>query len=72
MKNVENIIIRRSCLFCGEQNEISVPTIDFMRWQGGVLIQHAMPYLTPTNREFLISGTCRKCQEVYFGGDEED
>ena len=72
MRNVENVIIRKSCLFCGEQNEISVPTFDFIKWQSGYPIQDAMPYLTPTNREFLISGTCRKCQEVYFGGAEED
>lgn len=67
----ENTLVTKTCPFCGRQYTISVPTDDFIEWQCGELIQNAMPYLSAENREFLISGICRECQEKIFGGDEE-
>lgn len=67
----ENTLVTKTCPFCGRQHTISVPTDDFIEWQCGELIQNAMPYLSAENREFLISGICRDCQEKIFGGDEE-
>ena len=71
LMNDDNTTIQIICPFCGKVNEITVPTDDFIDWQCGELIQNAMPYLTPENREFLISGMCRECQDKIFGGDEE-
>ena len=68
--NDDNTTVQIKCPFCGKVNEITVPTDDFMDWQCGELIQNAMPYLTPENREFLISGMCRECQDKIFGGEE--
>ena len=67
----KNTIVQRVCPVCGKTFEISIPTDDYINWQCGELIQDAMPYLSPSNREFLISGICGECQEKIFGGDEE-
>lgn len=67
----KNTIVQRTCPICRETFEISIPTDDYINWQNGELIQNAMPYLSPSNREFLISGICGNCQEKIFGGDEE-
>ena len=39
----------------------------FEAWRNGELIQNAMPDLTFTEREQLISGLCLKCQAEMFG-----
>lgn len=62
----DNARVERQCPFCGEVSEITVPAVDFEAWASGELIQNAMWYLTPANREFLISGICRDCQEKIF------
>jgi hypothetical protein len=58
------------CSDCGEQHEVEVNESDFNDWQGGKLIQVAMPYLSADDRELLISGTCGTCFDKMFGDDE--
>ncbi len=44
-----------------------------LKWQNGELIQNAMPQLSITEREFLISGMTPEEQDLMFGGpDKED
>jgi len=45
---------------------------DLRKWQNGELIQRAMPYLKPYEREILISGTCEGCYKKLFGDDEDE
>ena len=56
------------CPFCGEDHAVEVNLAQYDAWQNGELIQNAMPDLTPTEREQLISGLCPKCQAKMFGG----
>ncbi len=42
---------------------------DYKAWENGKVIQDAMPYLTPGEREVLISGTCGSCFDKMFGGE---
>ena len=51
------LIARRSPI-TGKLNtmEIPVTTEQYKAWQGGTLIQVAMPDLTPAQREFLQTG----------------
>lgn len=49
------------CLSCKEVHQFEVNARDYDSWQGGMLLQEAMPYLTPGQRELMISGTCEKC-----------
>ena len=55
------------CPFCGEDHAVEVNLAQYEAWQNGELIQNAMPDLTPTEREQLISGLCPKCQAEMFG-----
>ena len=55
------------CPFCGADHAVEVNLAQYEAWQNGELIQNAMPDLTPTEREQLISGLCPKCQAKMFG-----
>ena len=55
------------CPFCGGDHAVKVNLAQYEAWQNGELIQNAMPDLTPTEREQLISGLCPKCQAEISG-----
>ena len=55
------------CRFCGTINYVEVEWPDYWDWQYGMPAQDAFPYLTPDEREMLISGTCPKCWDEIFG-----
>ena len=60
-------------LFSGKLNtmEIELNVQDFYEWQKGALIQQALPYLSPSEREFLISGcTDEEWDEMFKERDE--
>jgi hypothetical protein len=42
---------------------------DLKRWEGGELIQNAMPYVSAGDRELMISGTCGPCFDEMFGDE---
>ena len=56
-----------TCPFCGADHAVEVSLTGYIEWERGELIQNAMPDLTPTEREQLISGLCPKCQAKVFG-----
>lgn len=64
MRNVEIVC---TCPFCGNDHSVMVNFEAYENWMGGELIQNAMPDLTPTEREQLISNLCPKCQKQIFG-----
>ena len=59
-----------TCRVCKNQVEMQVHIEDVTAWENGEKIQNAMPYLTPGEREVLISGTCEPCFDRMFGGEE--
>lgn len=69
---MRNTTVAITCPFCGANHEVKVDFIAYTNWLDGELIQNAMPDLTPTEREQLISRICPKCQEKFFGADNED
>ncbi len=64
------MILNVQCVHCNTDYEIAVEKKDFDRWESGELIQDAMPYLTPGQRELLISNTCDACWDRLFTFDE--
>lgn len=50
--------ITRKSPFTGKVNtlEIDVTPDQIAAWQGGALIQNAMPHLSPDEREFIMTG----------------
>ena len=65
------ITIEITCPFCGTDHFVEMDYRDYVEWCNGSLIQKVAPYLTPTEREQLISQLCPKCQEQVFGSTEE-
>jgi hypothetical protein len=62
--------INMVCPFCGSHHSVVVDEMQYISWQKGTLIQKAMPTLSATEREQLISHICPKCQVSIFGEEE--
>lgn len=66
-KKIKNpLTMAPACRMCGITVEITVDRADYDRWQGGEPIQCAFSYLTPGEREILISQTCDECFDSLF------
>ena len=63
---IMRIDVEITCPFCGANHAVEVNLAQYEAWQNGELIQNAMPDLTFTEREQLISGLCPKCQAEMF------
>ena len=59
-----------TCPFCGKDHTVGVSLAGYIEWERGELIQNAMPDLSATEREQLISHICPKCQADFFEGEE--
>lgn len=59
-----------TCKFCGGKHVLSARPLDVQKWLDGAYIQDALPYLTPDERELMISGMCPTCWTKTFGSDE--
>ena len=65
---MRNVIVEIYCPICGKAHYVEVNENAYWNWRDGMLIQNAMPDLTPTEREQLISRLCPDCQKMVFGG----
>lgn len=54
------------CPVCQEWHKVVVKFDDLMAWKNGEPIEKAMPYLTASEREMLISGICAECWAKIF------
>lgn len=63
----EKINLTVGCRMCGDNHSIAVYEKDLEKWQNGTLIQEAFSYLSPSERELLISNTCNNCFKMLFG-----
>lgn len=62
------IVVEYQCPFCREIKNATYPTDGYTKWyMKGFLIQEAMPEVSATDREILISGICPECQKTIFG-----
>jgi hypothetical protein len=50
-----------NCPFCTREWNLEISTEAYRKWQGGALVQHAMPEVSADDRELLISGVCPQC-----------
>lgn len=57
---------------CGSTQEIKIKTADLDRYNRGVLMQNAFPYLDAGQRERLISGFCSNCWDKLFLPSEDE
>ena len=63
------MIIEKESPFSGNVNRMDIPVTlaQIETWKGGELIQRAMPYLSPDEREFLMTGITADEWENTFG-----
>lgn len=64
------VTLMASCRLCGDKYLIKVRPQDLVTWNEGAHCQDAFPYLTPGEREMLISHTCDKCWSKIFSDDD--
>lgn len=65
---MEQVTLITTCPFCGKEHAITVWESDYMAWEvGDALAQDAFFYLSPDEREMLISGICPECWAKTFG-----
>ena len=66
-------ILELECAHCDYKEKITVPEADYDAWMGGMkLIQDVFHYLTPSQRELMLSGTCDTCWKKFFPNSEEN
>lgn len=56
----------KTCMICNLEKTIHCTQEELNLWQGGMLIQNAMPNVSVDERELLISGVCGTCFDEMF------
>jgi hypothetical protein len=66
------MLIKRTSAFSGitREREIEVTQEQLDQWQGGMLIQKAMPNLSNEEREFIKLGTTQAEWDIMFQEEE--
>lgn len=69
-----NYEMQVSCRMCRKTHPLKVRVEDYLTFDSPDRphIQDIFPYLTPAERELLISGTCEECWNKMFGGDDDE
>lgn len=66
--------VKVRCVICKEEHTILVNREDWDMYNSSNRphIQDIFPYLSPADREMLISGVCDSCWKKVFGGDDDE
>lgn len=68
MVAANNDVLEATCVHCGITYTILAKREDVASWMMGAgYIQDVLGYLSPAERELLISGTCDNCWKSMFG-----
>lgn len=72
--NERNMELHVKCHHCGEVTVVRVREEDLNTFcsSNRPYVQVIFPYLTPAERELLISHTCNECWQKMFSIPEED
>lgn len=73
MVAANNDVLEVPCKHCGILYTILADREDVVSWlSGSGFIQDILGYLSPAERELLISGTCDNCWKNMFGDDLDE
>ena len=66
--------VSRVSPFTGKETtmQISMEPLDYADWRNGKLIQEALPYITPDEREFLMTGILPDEWDTLFAEDDTE
>lgn len=68
----DEVTVFGPCHFCKAPQSVTVNKTDLDKFRDGRFAQDCFPDLSPSQREFLISGICDKCWDDMFSGDEDE
>ena len=69
-KHEGNLVVKVKCRILGTPHLIELKADDWIRWKElGQHAQHVFHYLTPSDRELLISGTSDEAWSRIFGDE---
>ena len=74
----KNLIGSGTCPLCGNDNRVDITDkemTEYLKWNESsksTCLQDAMPTLSSTKREIIISGICEICQDRFFNIEEEN
>lgn len=61
------MLVKCICPMCGRTHSVTVNMEEYNKWARGMAhIQDAMPRLSATEREQILSGLCPTCQNKVF------
>ena len=74
MNEERNYEIKVTCYRCKREFTLKVRVEDYLTFDmpNRLMIQDIFPYLTPAERELLLSNTCEECWNKMFSFLEED
>lgn len=64
VKGVYMVTVSAQCSSCKRSKWIYVPESEWLAWQSGQIIQHAMLSVSEDDRELLISSMCSSCYDA--------
>lgn len=62
-----NVVVCLHCPCCNKPHAVKVNKNDWLAYEEGALAQNVFPYLSPTEREQIISNMCPDCQVDFVG-----
>lgn len=71
MSEMKQLVLQIKCIECGSVHRLNVSKQGYEMWQDGALIQGALPELSPSERELLISQICCDCFDKLTKESEE-
>jgi hypothetical protein len=70
---LSQVKISGPCITCKATQEVGVWPTDWVKFKdGSAVIQSCFPYLTPGEREFLLSGICDQCWQAMFANTDDN
>ena len=60
------------CVVTGKEVRVTVKAEDLHKYRRGGYVQDCFPYLSASEREFLISGTSQEGWDILFPKDEDE
>lgn len=66
------VAISGPCVYCQKQQTLAVDRAKLDKFREGEYVQECFPELSPTAREFLISGVCGSCWDDMFPPEEDE
>lgn len=68
----EIMLVTATCPQCHKPDLLELSEAGFTAWRLGKLIQEALPELSNTQREQLITGTCQPCWDAMWAEEDDD